>query len=121
MMICQTTFYLALGRVGLWFRHNDNLIRVGKIEHGPGALVEHVGIEIFRTHQRDVAIQALAQRTEPLELAVQCFDFGLQACPRLETEVTDEHVVTEIAEQPQTDERHARLTNRHKLTRLLCP
>lgn len=83
---------------------DDELAGLAEIEGRTRQLLEHVGIDRLRTHQRDPALQRLALRTNLRDLGIERLGLGGKRITVIEAARTIIAMPAEIAEQAHADE-----------------
>ena len=82
------------GRAAL---QHDQIVGMGKVQNGAGALVKHVRVEALRAEQGDVSLEPLPHLFQPGELAGKHGFPLLEVGASLQTMISSLEMVGEIA------------------------
>lgn len=83
---------------------DDDLVRMGEVEHHPGPLFEHVGIEIIGTQQRHAGIEFIAFGPDRGMQCAGLFDLRAELQQREQPAISLDHMVGEIGKQQRADD-----------------
>lgn len=83
---------------------NNQVVRMGHVQHGASAFIQHIGIKPFGAHERNIAFDPFSDKFEAFKLAFKRRNPGFKTRSGLKPSVPLHQMVGEVDDEGDTQD-----------------